>query len=106
MLIVTILLGIIGTTLSSDWQAIGRDPCYENFLANFSTVRIAESQNTMVCRDFSTDNFASLCEAESSNEHNCIWNCISKVTGSSSLANIVLLSVEVMRSQSILCSFL
>ena len=81
VLIVTIFLGIIGTTLSSDWQAIGQDPCYEKFLANFSTV--GEPQNTMVCRDLSTDRLADLCEAGSSNEHNCIWSCVSKVTGNS-----------------------
>jgi len=83
VMIIILITGILGTVISSDWQAIGDDPCSMETSSNVFN----QSQS------FQQDNdFAEACSQQS---NDCYWNPESVLTG-----QLCVLCREVCRSLS------
>ena len=70
ILIGSLIIGIIGTLIMTDWQSIGGDPC--NQFNDDEIINIT---------DYNTTELSYYCEQFSNDTNNCFWNPISRITG-------------------------
>ena len=105
LLIVSLIVGLVGTMLATDWQAIGQDYCHLQFthaqtpIGSFSNIPSysfvngtnGSAPDLAEASDFNFQeidppmtNFsdlADICIAGSSESHECYWNPQSRITG-------------------------
>ena len=87
LLIVSLIVGLVGTMLATDWQAIGQDSCHLQFVkgTNGSVPDLADASDFNFQEiDPPMSNFsdlADICIAGSSESHECYWNPQSRITG-------------------------
>lgn len=94
VLIVSLVIHLIGATLTADWQAIGQDPCQIQFTHNIANNNVSSYGTTLNLANASNLNyqvidpsvsnisyFADICTAGSSDTQKCYWNQNSRITG-------------------------
>ena len=101
ILLFCIVATLVGSLISSDWQAFGHDPCHYTLSSRSSNDTLTQLENytalfhmneTLYTLKFDNHSFVPLsvnasylradhCIALSTEDHACYWNPVSRVTG-------------------------